>query len=472
MRWKSLVPVSAVVLLPALAWAQTPPSPAGPAVESVTLDQALAFARTHHVDLAVVKARVAAARADLDVPGTRWQPTVGVTGQVFGYTANNTTASYVGSPVVDVARISSTRTVSGLGNLGPEPATLVAVGARQLLYDGGLTAAEQTLADALLRSETATARSAWLDVSLQVEESWFAVQAAHRLLAAAQQARTRQRAHRDLVAAYVEKKLRPMADVTREDALLARYDVDVLQADAGLTVTRALLAAAMGTEADQVDAVDSQVALPPSPSLDLAVRRAIQQSPRLQAAAARLDAQQARTRVEEVKRHPELHATAGVSGQAGGAAPSSGSAPAFGGWLPEVPNWFAGVVLNWPLYDGHQNAVIASSSAHEAVLAREIDALREARRVAVRRAWSDVQAALQQLPAIQKARDAAQLNATQADARLRAGLANGLEVVDAETRLAEADILIATADFRAARARAILARTMAEDWYGSEASAP
>ena len=106
------------------------------------------------------------------------------------------------------------------------------------------------------------------------------------------------------------------------------------------------------------------------------------------------------------------------------------------------------------------------------MLAREVEALREARRVAVRRAWSDVQAALEQLPAIQKARDAAQLNATQADARLHAGLANGLEVVDAETRLAEADILIATADFRAARARAILARTMAEDWYGSEATAP
>ncbi len=469
MSWKNWLPVSAVVLLPALASAQVS---AGPAVHAVTLDQALTFARTHHVDLAVVKARVAAARTEVDVPGARWQPTVGATGQVFGYTANNTTASYVGSPVVDVARISSTRTVSGLGNLAPEPSTLVAVGVRQLLYDGGLIAAEQTLADALLRSETATARSAWLDVSLQVEEAWFSVQAAHRLLAAAEQARTRQRAHRDLVDAFVQKKMRPMADLTREDALLARYDVDVLQAEAGLTVTRALLAAAMGSDADQVDAADTPVPLPPSPSLELAVQRAIQQSPRLQAAAARLEAQQARTRVEEVKRRPEIHATAGVSAQAGGAPPSSGAAPSLGGWLPEVPNWFAGVVLNWPIYDGHQSAVIASSSARESVLAREIEALRETRRVAVRRAWSDVQAALQQVPAIQKARDAAHLNAAQADARLHAGLANGLEVVDAETRLAEADILIATAEFQAARARAILARTMAEDWYGSEASLP
>ena len=79
-------------------------------------------------------------------------------------------------------------------------------------------------------------------------------------------------------------------------------------------------------------------------------------------------------------------------------------------------------------------------------------------------------AALSQLPAIQRARDAAQLNATQADARLRAGLATGVEVVDAETRLAEAEILIATGEFQAARARAILARTMAEDWYGAEAA--
>ena len=461
-----------LLLLTPAARAQTPPPAEGPGIQAVTLDQALAFARTHHVDLAVVKARVAAARVDLDVPGSRWQPTVGATGQLFGYTANNTTASYVGSPVVDVPRVSSTRPVGGMGNLGPQPATLLAVGVRQLLYDGGLTAAEQALADAVLRTETASARTAWLDVSLGVEESWFSVQAAHRLLATAQQAHTRQQAHRDVVNAFVQKKLRPMADLTREDALLARYEVDVLQAQAGLTVTRALLAAAMGAEADQVDAAGSPVPLPPSPSLELAVQRAIRQSPRLQAAAARLEAQQARTHVEEVKRRPELHATAGVSGQAGGAPPSSGAAPALGGWLPEVPNWFAGVVLNWPIYDAHQNAVIASSSAHEATLGREIEALREARRVAVRRAWSDVEAALQQLPAIQKARDTAQLNAAQADARLRAGMATGLEVVDAETRLAEAEILIATGEFRAARARAILARTMAEDWYGTEATAP
>ena len=452
-----------LMLTPAFAQAQAP--------APVTLDQALAYARGHHVELAVVKARVAAARADVDVPGMRWRPTVGATAQIFGSTANNTTTSYVGSPVVDIARISSTRTVSGLGNLAPSPSTLVAFGVRQVIYDGGLTAAEQTLADAVLRSETATARSAWLDVSLQVEEAWFAVQAGRRLLAAAEQARTRQRAHRDVVNAYVQKKLRPMADLTREDALLARYDVDVMQAEAGLTVTRALLAAAMGSDADQIDAAPGDVALPPSPSLELAVQRAIRQSPRLQAAAAQLDAQQARTHVEEAKRHLELHATAGVSGQAGGAQPSSGATPALGGWLPEVPNWFAGVVLNWPIYDAHQNAVIASSSARESVLQREVEALREARRVAVRRAWSDVQAALQQLPAMQRARDAAQLNASQADARLRAGLATGVEVVDAETRLAEAEILIATGEFRAARARAVLARTMAEDWYGAEASA-
>ncbi len=461
-----------LALAAAPAWSQTTPVAEVPAIQAVTLDQALAHARTHHVDLAVVKARVAAARVDADVPGSRWLPTVGGTAQVLGYTANNTTASYVGSPVVDVARISSTRTVAGVGNLAPEPATLVAFGVRQLLYDGGLMAAEQTLADAVLRTETASARSAWLDVSLGVEEAWFAVAAAHRLLAAAEQARTRQNAHREVVNAYVQKKLRPMADLTREDALLARYDVDVLQAQAGLTVTRALLAAAMGAEADQVDAVDTTVPLPPSPSLELAVQRAIRQSPRLQAAAARLEAQQARTQLEQVKRHPEVHATAGISAQAGGALPSSGAAPSLGGWLPEVPNWFAGVVLNWPIFDGHQNALLAASSAHEATLGREIDALREARRVAVRRAWSDVQAALQQLPAMQKARDAAQLNASQADARLRAGLATGVEVVDAETRLAEAEILIATGEFRAARARAVLARTMAEDWYGAEATDP
>lgn len=453
-----------LLLVPRAGHAQQP--------RQVALRDALEQARHQHVDLAVVRARVQAARLDAEVPQKRWQPTVGASAQFLAGTTNNTTASYLGSPLVDIPRIGSTRSVAGLGSLTPEPTTLATVGARQMLYDGGLVAAEQAVADAQLRAETQTARSAWLDVSLRVEEAWFAVRAAHQVLLAAEQARTRALAHRDLVAALVKQKLRPMADQTREEAQLQRSEVDVLQAQAGLAVTRALLAASMGVVEAEIDAAEVSEPLPPSPSLEEAAQRAIRQSPRLQAAAARLAAQEAQTRVHEAEARPELHASAGVSMRAGGAQPSSGQPAELGGWLPEVPNWFAGVVLNWPLYDAHKSAQTRTSQAHAQILAREIEAMREARRVTVQRAWATVQFALQTLPALQKAQEAARLNDAQAQALLQRGLNSGVEVTDAATRLAEADIAVATGQFQAARARAQLARAMAEDWYGAEASEP
>ena len=45
-------------------------------------------------------ARVAARQADVGIPRGQWLPSVGVTAQLLVGTANNTTASYLGAPLV------------------------------------------------------------------------------------------------------------------------------------------------------------------------------------------------------------------------------------------------------------------------------------------------------------------------------------------------------------------------------------
>jgi hypothetical protein len=58
--------------------------------------------------------------------------------------------------------------------------------------------------------------------------------------------------------------------------------------------------------------------------------------------------------------------------------------------------------------------------------------------------------------------EAGRLNYEQTDARFRAGLGSAVEVVDAETMLAESEIRLAEGRYELARARAIFGRSIAE----------
>jgi outer membrane protein len=461
-RWLGLVAILALSAAPAHAAA-----PDDSSVLTLTLPQALDYARSHQVSLAVTKARIATAAADAAVPGASWKPTVALTGQAFAYTANNTTATYVGSPWLDIPRVGGTK-ATAFGSLAPEPSTLAGVGVRQLLFDAGLTAAQQAAADAVTAAEKQGAEAAWLDVALGVEEAWFAVHAARQVLKAADAAVARSKAHRDLAKAGVDRKLRPMIDLTREEAQLQRAEVDQLRAGMGLQMAQSVLAAAIGAPGPGVDVAGSANPDTSLPSLQVALDHAVRHAPQLLAQAARVAAQHAETAAIAARSRPVLYATGGATLRAGGAAPSSGPEPALGGWLPAVPNWFAGLVLNWPLYDAGNAARVEASQAREAGLDAQTALLQEQQRVAVRQAYLTVQQNVVAIGALERALDAAQANFTQADARFQAGLGTGIDVTDAATRLSEAEIQAAIGRFQAARARAVLARIMAEALHGND----
>ena len=108
---------------------EAPPGPTAPAhPRAITLDEAIAFARAHQPEMRAALSRIAAQKAAADVPRGQWFPTVGVTAQLFGATANNTTGTYV-SPggFMDLPRIGGTRVVSS-GDFKPYASTIAAAG--------------------------------------------------------------------------------------------------------------------------------------------------------------------------------------------------------------------------------------------------------------------------------------------------------------------------------------------------------
>lgn len=175
-----------------------------------------------------------------------------------------------------------------------------------------------------------------------------------------------------------------------------------------------------------------------------------------------LKAAEERTRAIGAELRPDLSLTATLSGRAGGAPPSSGPIPTGNGWMPDVPNWDAGLVLSWPLFDGTIAARRDAARAEERVRRDEIDVVREQELAGVRQGYVKVEVARSSLVALQHEVVAARANYDQADARFRAGIGTAVELADAEAVRTDAEIQLALGQFELARARAAFGRLIAE----------
>jgi outer membrane protein len=453
----------ATFLLAPHALAQPAPSAPGaaPPPRTLSMAEALSYAHAHQPAIRAALSRVATQMATAKVPTAQWLPTITATAQLFGMTTNNTTGTFVQPDFMDIPRIGATRSAS-TGTFAPSASTFVGAGILQEVFDFGRIGAQRAAADALVEVERHVADAARLDVDFGVEEAFFAVLAAKGIVTAANEAYTRSLVHRDLAKRGVDSGLRSPIELTRAEADLARYDVGRVRALGGLSVAQGVFAASVGAPDSAIDAAEQVLAPTDLPTLADALSLAQTRDPRLGATIAELKATEERTRAIGAELRPDLSATATISGRAGGAPPSSGGVPAGDGWLPAVPNWDAGLVLIWPLFDG----VVAARRDASATEERErrdkmdVDRLRVVARV--RETYEEVQVARSAVTALENSVVAARANWAQADARFRAGIGNAVELADAEAVRTDAEIQLALGQFDLERARAAFGRAIAE----------
>ncbi len=443
----------AVVLAAGTAGAQPTP-------RTISLHEALLYARAHQPSLQAARARVEVARAAARLPRAAYTPRIVAGAELVAGTNNNTTTSYGGPLGFDIPRIGGTP-ANAPSSWSPEPSTLAGVGLRQEVYDFGRLSAQGRALDLFTNAAEEAATLSDMDLTLYVEETFYAVAGAHAVLRAAEAAVQRVPTHRALAKALVNGKLRPPIDRTRAEADLARFEVDRVRAQGALTSTQALLAASIGAPDAALDTGADDVRYPDVQPLASALQQLDQREPSLRAAADSLRAQQELTRAIEYELRPDLSLSAGLTGRAGGAAVQNPT-PYGGGWLPDVPNWDAMLVLSWPLFDRTVDVRAETSRRLEQVRAAELDVERERLRGGAAQAYVDFQVADSAIPALQRSLDAARANQEQADARFRAQLASAVELADAETLLTDAEIQLAIGQFQRSRARARLARILAE----------
>ncbi|MES1207366.1 MAG: TolC family protein, partial [Pseudomonadota bacterium] len=429
-----------------------------------TLAEALAYARSHQPAVLASLARVQAERANAQVPRAQYYPLLGVTAQLVEGTTNNTTASYLADPFVELPRIGGTPSTNrDTASWKPHASTLAAAGLSQEIFDFGRIAAETAAADARVTVAQHAADTQLLDIELNVEEAFFAVHAAKSILQASEDAYQRSLVHRNFASAGVKSGLRSPIDLTRAEADLSRFDTARIRARGGVSAAQSVLAAAVGSPDLVLDASDETPAALDLPALSNAVQLASSRDPRLQEALARLRQQELETRAVAALSRPDLHLSAAISGRAGGADPSTQGVEISGnGYVPEVPNWDGVLVLSWPLFDATINARERASREVEAVQRSEVDLVRQQVIAVVEQAYVSVVVAREALPALRHELEAAQANYAQADARFKAGLGTSVELADAEALRAEAEIRLAIGVFDLAKARATFGRAIAE----------
>jgi outer membrane protein len=433
------------------------------APSAMTLPEALQYARAHHPALRAALARAQAVAADATVTRARWYPTLVGTAQLLASTTNNTTGSYLSIPGFDNPRVSATRAESpGSASLAPSPSTLVGLGARQELFDFGRITAQVAVDDLNAEAERLSSESTSLVIDYDVEETYFAVSTAHAIQTASEHAYERAAVHRDLARAGVESGLRRPIELTRSEATLDRYDLGRIRARRGVAVAESVFAAAVGLPGSRLDITPAAEAPTEVPPLPAALAKALRDNPELLGAHAREQGQEARVRAIESETRPNLFLSGAISGNAGGATPSSGEAAPDQGLLPVVPNWDVGVALSWPLLDPTVSARADRARIQQDAEREETRAVQLRVTASVEEAYLDVEAAGEALPVLKHTMDAAVANYAQANARFENGLGDTVELADAEELRTNAEIELALGTFEVARTRAALGRLIAE----------
>ena len=430
-------------------------------VPAMNLQEALDYARFHQPELRAARERFLAVAADARIPSAQWAPAVGAAVELVGSTANNSTSTVLPNGVVDLPRVGGTA-ITRTPNWHPYATTLAALGLTQELFDFGRIAAQTAASEALVAVERDRLQVTQLDTTYVVTQSYFATRAAHAVVDAATQAEQRAKVHRDFAREAVKAGLRPPIELTRATADLTRFTVGRIRAEGNLRIARTVLAAAVGYNEPELDTGSEPPSFPPLLSLAEVEQRAKSFEPEILQALDQQKAQHARTQAISALTRPNLYASASVSARAGGASANNGLVPDGSGFLPSIPNYSLGLVMQWPLLDPVNDATARASRQREFAYSAQVAAAQQRAVAAVDQMYRRTRVAQSALDALAQATEAARSNYAQADARFRAGLGTSLELADAESIRLEAEVQQAVGGFELATARANLTRVMGE----------
>lgn len=330
---------------------------------------------------------------------------------------------------------------------GHEDRSSAGVALGWLLYDFGARDAGKAQAERSLQALQATQDGTLQEVLRQAVDAyyqWFATEAA---LSAARESETA--ATETLRAASVRQRV---GVATREDLLqaqtsLSQARLSVLSKEGEQQVARGRLAVLLGLPAPSPLVLATPAALPDRPALPALAPfiAAAAQHPDLVAQQQRVAASDAALEQARASHRPDLRLSASQDWTQDQASDSAGGS--------------VGLRLNIPLYTGGQRAAdIREAEAQQELARTALEQQRQQVSQQVWEAWQALRTATAALAATQDLVSAAEESQRAALARYQAGLGDLINVLNAQSALADARQQFVKARYDWARARISLAR--------------
>jgi outer membrane protein len=426
----------ATALLPGLsvsAQERQPQSPTPPPA-SVTLEQALQYAIDHYPTVRAALEHVNASTAGVSVAKSAylprldslWQSNRGTTNNIFGQVLPQSVIPAMSGPVLASSAGSVWGSATG-ALFSWEPFDF---GLRQATVAGAAAAVERARAgEALTR----------LDVQTAVGNAFLNIVGAQRAVAALEADVDRRDLLSRAVHTLVDNQLRPGAEASRSDAERAAAQTRLIQARQAVALAQITLARVLGLTSGPVaiDATTLVDRLPPdAPSAATATH------PLTEFRRAAVDAARAQEEILSRTDFPRVYLQSSVFARGSGANANGQLDGGLSGLGLDRTNWAAGVQIVFP--NAFDFTSLRARKAAAAASAREETALYDE---AVLTVSSEQQAAAAMVLAaravaantpVQLA--AARQSEAQATARYQAGLASIVEVADAQSLLAQAEL--------------------------------
>ncbi len=425
---------TAVAAVPIRSAAQTPASQEPP--RTLTLDQAMQYAIDHYPTVRAALEQVNASTANVDVARSTylprldslWQTNRATANNIFGQLLPQSVIPSMSGPVLPSASSDSVWGSAFGALLSWEP------------FDFGLRHAGVAGAEAAVARARAGETLTRLDVAHAVGAAYLDVLAAQRAVTAAQADVDRRDVLRRMVQTLVDNQLRPGAEASRADAERAAAQTRLIRAQQRVAIAQAVLMRVLGVGAGQVNvAGDALMAKPPGGDVTPAAASA---HPLAQAHQAAVDQSRAQEDVLARTDDPRVYLQSSFFARGSGANPTGVFGDGADGLGLDRANWAAGVQVVFPnVFDF---STLRARKAAASASTRSESALYDEALLAVTSEQQTAAALLQAARAVAANTPieltAARQSESQARARYNAGLTNIIEVADAQSLLAQAEV--------------------------------
>jgi outer membrane protein TolC len=351
-------------------------------------------------------------------------------------------------------RLRSISTISGAANYTDFGSASVT--ASQLLFDFGRTWAAKDVAKSNAQALKEVLEAQKLDIAQLVKTQYFTLLLSKRLVQVNLAALDRAEVNLRSAQGFFQVGTQPKSFVTRAEVDVANARVNVIRAQNAVNLARVALNTAMGIAVNAPTEVRDLLAYQQFPTnREQLVSEALRNRPEYRQVKAQADAADAAVRQTFRDFFPNLFGsgTYGITGVTGAPAFNSRST---NGFIDSGNEWNVGLTLNWTIFDGggkvarYKEAKANLEASQARVRDTELQIWQN-----VEQSYLNLGEAEERIGAAQKAVESAEENYQLARGRFDAGVANIIELTDAQLALtqAQSDEAQALSDYRIAIAR-------------------